>query len=101
DFVFRIDPDITALSEPGGVATPLAELLAHQPWLGQTVWHRGEAGPTRCRVRQARATIRFSRTGRQADFTEACLHFVELVPLAEVQAGLGEVGLPPGPAEAD
>ena len=82
DFVFRIDPDITALSEPGGVATPLAELLAHQPWLGQTVWHRGEAGPTRCRVRQARATIRFSRTGRQADFTEACLHFVELVPLA-------------------
>ena len=32
-------------------------------------------------MRAARATIRFSRTGRQADFTEATLNFVELVPL--------------------
>src|SRR5437763_1112532 len=60
DFVFRIDPDITALSEPGGVATPLAELLAHQPWLGQTVSHRGGAGPA------GRAGYRVVMAGRGA-----------------------------------
>jgi hypothetical protein len=79
-FVFRIDADITALSLRGLVALPLAELLAEQPWLGETVWDGGDAGPTRCRVRAARATIRFSRTGRHADFTEATLNFIELVP---------------------
>ena len=82
DFVFRIEADITALSERGPVAMPLADLLARQPWLGEAVWDGSEDGPTRCRVRAARATIRFSRTGRQADCTAATLHFVELVPLA-------------------
>jgi hypothetical protein len=81
DFVFRIDADITACSLRGLVGLPLATLLAQQPWLGETVWAGGDDGPTRCRVRAARATIRFSRTGRQADTTAATLHFVELVPL--------------------
>jgi hypothetical protein len=80
-FVFRIKADISALSPRGLVALPLADLLAQQPWLGETVWNGGEDGPTRCRVRAAQATIRFSRSGRQADYTEASLHFVELVPL--------------------
>ncbi len=79
-FVFRIDPDITAHSARGQGVT-LALLLDQQPWLGETVWAGGDAGPTRCRVHAARATIRFSRTGRQADCTEATLHFVEFVPL--------------------
>jgi hypothetical protein len=81
DFVFRIRADITALSSRGLAALPLAELLERQPWLGEAVWGGGEDGPTRCRVRAARATLRFSRTGRQADFTEATLNLVELVPL--------------------
>jgi Transposase DDE domain len=80
DFVFRISPDITALSNRGRVALELAILLDRQPWLGQALWDGGDEGPTACRVRAARATIRFSRTGRQADFTEATLNFVELVP---------------------
>lgn len=88
DFVFRIDADITALSGRGRVSRPLAELLAQQPWLGETVWNGGDDGPTRCRVRLARAAIRFSRTGRQADFTEATLHFVELVPLEGARESL-------------
>jgi hypothetical protein len=80
DFVVRIRPDIIALSRRGRVARELAALLAQQPWLGEAVWDGGDDGPTRCRVRAARAAIRFSRTGQQADFTEASLNFVELVP---------------------
>jgi Transposase DDE domain len=80
-FVFRIDADISVLSRRGLVPLLLAERLAQQPWLGETVWDGGEDGPTRCRVRAARAAIRFSRTGRQADFTEAVVNFVALVPL--------------------
>jgi hypothetical protein len=80
-FVFRIDADITALSLRGLAPLLLAELLAQQPWLGETVWDGGEDGPTRCRVRAVRAMLRFSRTGRQADFTEATLNCIELVPL--------------------
>jgi|SRR6266536_766444 len=78
--VFRIDPDITVLSPRGLAPLLLAALLDQQPWLGETVWNGGDEGPTRCRVRAVRAAIRFSRTGRQADFTEATLNFVELVP---------------------
>jgi hypothetical protein len=81
DFVFRIDADITVLSRRGLVPLLLAELLAQQPCLGETVWDGGDDGLTRCRVRMARAAIRFSRTGRQADYTEATLNFIELVPL--------------------
>jgi hypothetical protein len=88
DFVFRIGPDITALSARGLVAWSLADLLGRQPWLGETVWDGGDDGPTRCRVRAARATIRFSRTGRQADYAEATLNFVELVPLARAGESL-------------
>jgi hypothetical protein len=83
DLVFRIDADITALPRGGPVAMPLADLLGQQPWLGEAVWDGGDNGRTRCRVRAARATIRFSRTGRQADSSEATLGFVELVPLAD------------------
>ena len=81
DCVLRISPDITALSGRGRVALELAALLERQPWLGEAVWDGGDDGPTRCRVRATRAAIRFSRTGRQADCTEATLNFVELVPL--------------------
>ncbi len=81
DCVFRISPDITALSGRGLVPLELAALLAQQPWLGEALWDGGDDGPTRCRVRAARATIRFSRTGRQADYVEAGLNFVELVPV--------------------
>lgn len=79
-FVLRIDPDITVLSPRGRASLLLAEHLAQQPWLGETVWDGGDDGPAPCRVRAARATIRFSRTGRQADCIEATLNFVELVP---------------------
>ena len=83
DLVFRVDADITALSGRGLVPLELAALLAQQPWLGEALWDGGDDGTTRCRVRVARATIRFSRTGRQGDHTEAALNFVELVPLAD------------------
>ena len=81
DLVFRIDPDITVLSGRDGAPGLLTDLLERQAWLGQTVWNGGDDGPTRCRVRSTRATIRFSRTGRQTDVAEATLHFIELVPL--------------------
>jgi Transposase DDE domain len=80
-FVFRIDADITVLSPRGLVPLLLAACLDQQPWLGETVWDGGDDGPTRCRVRAVRAMIRFSRTGRQADVTEATLNFIELAPL--------------------
>lgn len=49
-------------------------------------------------MRAARATIRFSRAGRQADFTEATLNFVELVPLE--RAGASRVPTTTLPARA-
>jgi Transposase DDE domain len=88
DLVFRIDADINALPEGSPVGLPLAALLAQQPWLGEAVWDGGDDGPTRCRVRAVRATIRFSRTGRQADYTEAPLNFVELVPQTDGRESL-------------
>ena len=86
DLVFRIDADITTLRGRRQAAMPLAELLGRQPWLGETLWDGGDDGPTRCPVRVARATIRFSRTGRQADSTAATLNVIELVPLAHDRA---------------
>jgi len=80
-FVFRIDADITAWPVGGGASAPLATLLAQQPGLGQAVWERGQEGPLLCQVRSLGATIRYSRSGRQADTTEATLTFVEFVPL--------------------
>jgi hypothetical protein len=79
--VFRIDADITAGLGAAAPSQPLAALLAQQPWLGRVVWERGQEGPLVCQARQVRATIRYSRTGRQGDYTEATLHFVELVPV--------------------
>ncbi|MGI8424847.1 MAG: transposase [Chloroflexota bacterium] len=56
-------------------------MLAAQPVVGEVVWDRGQEGKLRCRARTVTATIRFSRTGRQTDYTEATLQFVELLPL--------------------
>jgi hypothetical protein len=83
-FVFRIDPDITAYTPAAPEGDLLATLLAAQPWLGhgrEVVWERGQEGPLLCRARALTATIRFSRSGRQADVQEATLQFLELVPL--------------------
>jgi hypothetical protein len=49
--------------------------------VGEAVWDRGQEGMLRCHARVVTATIRFSRSGRQHDSTEATLHFVELLPL--------------------
>ena len=87
-FVFRIDADITAWPTGGGPGAPLATLLGQQPWLGSAVWERGQEGPLRCQVRSLRATIRYSHSGRQADYTEAALNFVEFVPVEPGHASL-------------
>jgi hypothetical protein len=81
-YVFRVDPDITLWAADGQQRGSLAACLAQQaPW-GEAWWYGGEDGPVRCTVRVVRAALRFSRTGRQADYTEAPLNFVELRPLA-------------------
>jgi hypothetical protein len=80
DLVLRIDADITAYTAGAPDGALLATLLADQPWLGEVVWDRGQEGPLACRARTLTATIRFSRTGRQDDYEEATLQFVELVP---------------------
>ena len=89
EFVSRISPDSTAPSSRGLVAVLLAELLERQPWPGEVIGDGGEAGPRRCRVRAVQATLRFSRTGRRADSTEAILNLVEPVPLAGGRESLG------------
>jgi hypothetical protein len=87
-FVFRIDADILASPDAHPPHESLAALLAQQPGLGQVIWERGEAGPLVCQARQVRATIRYSRTGRQADYTEATLNFVTLIPVDRTQEPL-------------
>jgi Transposase DDE domain len=81
DVVIRVDADFTVFTagQPDGAL--LAAVLATQPVVGEVVWDRGQEGTLRCEARVVSATIRFSRTGRQGDFTEAPLHFVELLPL--------------------
>jgi Transposase DDE domain len=81
-YVFRVDPDIPLWEAAGQEWGALAVVLAQQPSWGEAWWYGGEEGPVRCAVRVVRAAIRFSRTGRQADYTEATLNFVELWPLA-------------------
>jgi hypothetical protein len=81
-YVFRVDPDITLWEADGQERGSLAACLAQQAAWGEAWWYGGEDGPLRCAVRMVRAAIRFSRTGRQADYTEATLTFVELRPLA-------------------
>ncbi len=81
DFVIRVDADFTVFT----AATPAGELLGTvlvaQPVLGAVVWDRGQEGKLRCAARTLTATIRFSRTGRLADYQQATLHFIELVSL--------------------
>ena len=81
DCVLRLDPDITVFPTPEDPGLLLADHLAQQPWRGEVLWDRGQEGRVRCRLRTARATIRFSRSGRQHDVQEATVNFVELVPL--------------------
>ena len=81
-YVFRGDPDITLWDADGHErGSRAAGLAGAAPW-GEAWWYGGEDGPVRCTVRVVRGAIRFSRTGRQADYTEATLSFVELRPLA-------------------
>lgn len=79
-FVFRIDADIQ-VGPPGQAPDrSLAAYLAAQPRLGRARWQRGGEPALACQVRAVRATLRYSRTGRQADYTEATLQFVEWQP---------------------
>lgn len=83
-FVLWVDADITASSPAAPDGQVLAAPLAAQPWLGNgraVVWDRGQEGPLLCRARTVRATIRFRRTGRQHDYQDATLQFLELVLL--------------------
>ncbi len=81
DFVIRVDADFTVYPAATSAGALLGDALAAQPAAGEVVWDRGQAGTLRCQARRLTATIRFSRSGRQADYTEATLHFVELRPL--------------------
>lgn len=83
DLVFRIDADILVRAEGTRDEELLEVVLAQQAWLGEVEWDRGEEGKLRCRARAVRGTIRFSRSGRQADYQEATLNFLELVPQEE------------------
>lgn len=83
DLVFRIDPDILVRVPDMQEEVLLAQLLESQPYLGEVAWERGEEGRLRCQVRKVRASLRFSRSGRQADYQEATLNFLELVPMEE------------------
>jgi hypothetical protein len=80
DLAIRVDPDITVYTAAHPDGALLADVLAAQPDRGEVVWDRGQEGKLPCRARTATATIRFSRSGRQADYQEATLHFVQLVP---------------------
>ena len=57
--------------------------MERQPYLGEVIWDGGDEGRLRCQVRKVRATIRFSRSGRKADYPEATVNFLELVPVEE------------------
>jgi len=84
DFVIRVDADFTVYTTAAFAGTAgalLGTVLAAQPVVGEVVWDRGQEGKLRCQARTVTATIRFSRTGRQADYQQATLHFVELRPL--------------------
>jgi hypothetical protein len=80
DFVIRLDADITARHVRTGWEGELAALLAQQPWLGEVVWDRGEAGKLVCRARKVRAEISYT-TGRKAATIRAWMTFLELAPV--------------------
>lgn len=81
-FVFRIDADILVGLPGQAPDRRLDAYLAAQAPLGRVVWQRGEQAALACAVRAGTGTIRCSRSGRQDDYTEATLQFVELRPLA-------------------
>lgn len=83
ELVIRIDPDILVRVPDMKEEILLAELLERQPYLGEVIWDGGDEGRLRCQVRKVRATIRFSRSGRNADYQEATVNFLELVPVEE------------------
>lgn len=83
ELVFRIGPDTLVRVPDMKEETLLAELLERQPYLGEVIWGRGDEGRLRCQVRKVRATIRFGRSGRKADYQEATVNFLELVPVEE------------------
>lgn len=87
DLVLRIDADITVRLDGTEGEMLLEEALARQAWLGEVVWDRGAEGKLHCRARVVRATIRFSRSGRKADYQQATLNFLQLVP-SEEEAGV-------------
>ncbi len=80
DLDIRVDPDITVATAAQPAGALLADVLAAQRTVGAVVWDRGQEGTLVCQARTVTATIRFSRSGRQADSQEATLHFVQLVP---------------------
>jgi hypothetical protein len=81
-YVFRVDPDILVGTPGAPPSERLDAYLARQPVLGRARWQRGSEPALDCTVRAATATIRYSRTGRRAEYTEATLQFVEWRPEA-------------------
>jgi hypothetical protein len=81
DFVVRVDADFTVFTAAHPAGALLDVVLATQPVVGKVVWDRGQEGTLRCEAQTVTATIRFSRTGRQVEYTEAALRFVVLRPL--------------------
>lgn len=80
DLAMRVDPDITVFTADHPDGALLTTVLAAQPSRGEVLWDRGQEGVLVCQARTLTATIRFSRSGRQADSQPATLHFVQLVP---------------------
>jgi hypothetical protein len=80
EFVIRVDADVTVHTAATPAGERLAAALAAQPAVGDVVWDRGQEGTLLCQARTLTAAVRFSRPGRQADYTEATLHVVELMP---------------------
>jgi hypothetical protein len=79
-FVFRIDADIQVGPPDQPPDRLLAAYLAAQPPLGRARWQRGGEPALDCQVHAVRGTVRYSRTGRQTDYTEATLQFVAWQP---------------------
>lgn len=80
-FVFRIDADILVGLPDTVPDRRLDAHLAAQAPLGRAIWERGDQPALDCTVRAVTGTIRYSRSGRKADYTEATLQFVEFRPL--------------------
>ena len=81
DFVIRVDADVTVFTPARPDGARLDVVFDAQPVLGEVVWDHGQEGPLQCAARALTAAIRFSRTGRRDDYTQATLQFIELLPL--------------------